>query len=176
MWLGADGELYPVNQAFGAQIDLPRRFTSTDAITNGLSASNYVKRLKAFGRLLGEVETDVSRQAMLGVIPPDFIIDESIAQMKSLIQPPPERNPMVVTLAEKMAKTGLSERARSELEQSAVETVKDQIYPAYRKLIVQEEALRPVHSENGTVKLTGFGRPFGFLLVPRRRKSLQPMN
>ena len=28
----------------------------------------------------------------------------------------------------------------------------------------------------GTVKLTGFGRPFGFLLVPRRRKSLQPMN
>jgi hypothetical protein len=30
--------------------------------------------------------------------------------------------------------------------------------------------------KKGTVKLTGFGRPFRFLLVPRRRKSLQPMN
>ena len=45
--------------------------------------------------------------------------------------------------------------------------------------IVRPETLIRWHRAGfraGTVKLTGFGRPFGFLLVPRRRKSLQPMN
>src|ERR1039458_7673990 len=62
--------------------------------------------------------------------------------MKSLIQPPPGRNPLVVTLADRLAKAGLNKRTRSELEQSAAETVRDQIYPAYHSLIVQEDALR----------------------------------
>ena len=86
-WLAADGQAYPVNQAFGIQKDLPNFLLSQHQITNARLARNYVKRIEAMAQVLDFVDADVARQARMGVVPPDFIIDDDIDQMRALIAP-----------------------------------------------------------------------------------------
>jgi uncharacterized protein (DUF885 family) len=141
-WLGANGQLYPVNQAFGIQGRLPNFLLSTHQITDARLARHYVDRLRAMGRVLDAVRDDVARQAKLSVIPPDFIIDASIAQMKALIASPAMRNPLVVHLAERTQAIGMNADERNALVDRAVEAVQESVYPAYRRLIAEEQSLR----------------------------------
>jgi uncharacterized protein (DUF885 family) len=142
-WLGADNKPYPVEQAFGIQKNLPNFLLSTHQIKNEKLARNFVERLRALGPVLDAVGADVARQAKLGVIAPDFIIDDSIEQMKSLIAPAPETNPLVTNLAEKAAAIGLNDSDRKELVDQASSAMGQIVYPAYRRLIAQEQELRP---------------------------------
>jgi uncharacterized protein (DUF885 family) len=141
-WLGADGELYPVNQAFGVQKFLPSFLLNEHQITSARSAQNYVSRLRAIGPLLDALRADIQRQATLGVVAPDFIIDDSIAQMNELIAAPPERNVLVTNLAEKSATIGLDPTSRLSLVRAAAAALKDIVYPAYCRLIAEERVLR----------------------------------
>ena len=141
-WLGADGDLYPVNQAFGVQKSLPNSFLSDYSIVNARSARNYVARLVAMGALLDALRNDVERQARLGVIPPDFVIDDCISQMNSLIELPPSRNVLVANLARKSAEIGLADSVRRDLVGQATAAVRTVVYPAYRRLIAEESELR----------------------------------
>jgi uncharacterized protein (DUF885 family) len=142
-WLGADGSLYPINPAFGIQKSLPNFLLSSHPIKNALLARHYVDRLRAMGPLLDLVTADVDRQAKLGVIPPDFIVDGSIDQMKSLIAPVPEKNALVTNLADKTAKLGMDSNERNKLLGDAAAAMKDVVYPAYKRMIAEEQALRP---------------------------------
>ncbi len=143
-WLGANDSPYPVNQAFGIQKELPNFLLSTHQITNAKLARHYVDRLHGMGPVLDAVAADVDRQAKLGVIAPDFIIDDCIDQMQSLIAPEPAKNTLVVNLAEKTAKLGMDADARTQLIADATAAVKDVVYPAYRRLIAEEKAIRPL--------------------------------
>jgi uncharacterized protein (DUF885 family) len=80
-WLGADDAVYPINPAFGIQKNLPNFMLSSHPIKNALLARRYVDRLRAIAPVLDAVTADVERQAKLGVIPPDFIVDGNIDQM-----------------------------------------------------------------------------------------------
>jgi uncharacterized protein (DUF885 family) len=141
-WLSADGSPYPVNQAFGIQKELPNFLLSTHQITNAKLARHYVDRIKAMAGVLDAVTADVERQAGLGVIAPDFVIDASVDQMKSLIAPAPAKNTLVQNLADKTRKFGLDEGTRVELIDAATAAVRDQVYPAYRRLIAEEAKVR----------------------------------
>jgi len=141
-WLGANKALYPVNQAFGIQTGLPNFLLSTHQITNARMARHYVERLKALGPVLDAVRADIARQAEVGVIAPDFVIDGSIAQMKVLIAPVPGENPLITHLAEKTAAIGMDAAERDALINKAVATLLDTVYPAYRRLIAEERSLR----------------------------------
>ncbi|MBV8977478.1 MAG: DUF885 domain-containing protein [Alphaproteobacteria bacterium] len=142
-WLGADDSLYPVNPAFGIQKNLPNFLLSTHPIRNARLARHYVDRLRALGAVLDAVTADVARQALQGVIPPDFIVDGNIAQIGSLIAPPPDKNALVRNLADKTAKIGMDDGERRELIDEATAAVRDVVYPAYRRMIAEEQALRP---------------------------------
>src|SRR6185312_1596091 len=128
-WLGADGDVYPVNPAFGIQKNLPNFMLSSHPITNAKLARNYVSRLRAMGPRLDAVTDDVARQAKLGVVPPDFIIAGSIDQMKSLIAPEPAKSPLVKNLADKTAKLGMEEGERKQLIDDATSAMRDVVYP-----------------------------------------------
>lgn len=142
-WIGEGGDLYPVNQAFGAQKDLPNFLMSQHQISNAKLARHYVERLKAMGEKLDAIEKDVARQAQQGVIAPDFIIDASVEQMKTLIASKPADNPLVGTLRTKSAAlTDLDDNEKKQLVDEATAAVKDSVYPAYQRLIVREERLR----------------------------------
>ena len=142
-WLGAGNNLYPINPAFGIQKDLPNFLLSTHSIKNALLARQYVDRLRAMGPVLDAVTDDVERQAKLGVIAPDFVIDDCIDQMKTLIAPLPEKNALVTNLADKTAKLGMDPNERNKLLADAAGALKEVVYPAYQRMIAEEQALRP---------------------------------
>ena len=142
-WLGANGSVYPVNPAFGIQKELPNFLLSSHPLKNAMLARRYVERLRAMGPVLDAVTADVERQAKLGVIPPDFIVDGNIDQMRSLIAPAPDKNALVTNLADKTAKLGMDADARRQLLADAAAAVSDAVYPAYRRMIAEEQALRP---------------------------------
>jgi uncharacterized protein (DUF885 family) len=143
-WLGANGQLYPVNQAFGVQKDLPNFLLSRHQIRNAKLARTYVERLRAMGPVLDAVTADIRRQAGLGVIPPDFIVDDNIDQIKTLIAPTPERNAMVTDLGEKTARlSDMDPAARKSVVADATVAVRDIVYPAYRRMIAEEQRIRP---------------------------------
>jgi uncharacterized protein (DUF885 family) len=141
-WLGAGGSVYPVNPAFGIQKELPNFLLSSHQIGNAKLARNYVSRLKAMGPVLDAVTADLARQQQRGVIAPDFIIDGSIDQMKTLIAPEPAKNTLVTNLADKSAKLGMDAGERQRLIDDAAAAVKDIVYPAYRRMIALEQTLR----------------------------------
>ncbi|HWA92486.1 MAG TPA: DUF885 domain-containing protein [Rhizomicrobium sp.] len=141
-WLGAGGSVYPINPAFGIQKELPNFLLSSHGITNAKLARNYVSRLRAMGPVLDAVSADVKRQAGLGVIAPDFIIDGCIDQMKALIAPVPAKNTLVTNLADKTAKLGMDANERNRLIADATAAVNDVVYPAYRRMIATEQELR----------------------------------
>jgi uncharacterized protein (DUF885 family) len=142
-WAGLNGQAYPVNQAFGIQKELPNFLLSQHQITDAVLARHYVMRLKAIAGVLDSVNHDVARQAKLGVVPPDFIIDDSVDQMKTLIASAPEKNVLVTNLVTKMAKLDdLTRDEKAALAEDAADAVRDGVYPAYRRLIVRMQADR----------------------------------
>jgi len=142
-WLGAQNQLYAVNPMFGIQKDVPNFLLIDHPISDERSAHGYIDRLKALGPLLDAVKADAMRQARQGVIPPDFIIEESIAEMSQMVQPPTENNPLVRNLSDKTAKLKLNANTRAELLSEANLAMKDIVYPAYLRLIAQQRALIP---------------------------------
>jgi len=141
-WLGANNRLYPVEQAFGIQKNVPNFLLSTHQITNERLARHYVARLQALGPVLEAVRIDTERQAKAGVIPPDFIVDDSIEQMKALIAPAVGKNPLIEHLADRTAAIGMDAADRDALVNKAVAVMLDVVYPAYRRLIAEEQSLR----------------------------------
>jgi len=141
-WLGANDQLYPVNQAFGIQLGLPNFLLSTHRITNARLARHYVDRLHALGPIIDAVRADVARQAEAGVIAPDFVIDASIRQMQAMMASIPGQNPLVTYLADRTEAIGLDGTERNSLINRAVEIVLKSVYPSYRRLIDEERKLR----------------------------------
>jgi len=141
-WLGANNRPYPVEPAFGVQKQLPNFLLSTHQIKNPRLARHYVSRLKAVGPIIDAVRADVERQAQLGVIAPDFVIDGSIAQMKALISPAPAANPLVVHLKQRAQAIGMEAEDRDRLVARAERVLANVVYPAYRRLIAEEQVLR----------------------------------
>lgn len=144
-WLSANGWAYPVNQAFGLQKDLPNFLLSQHKITNAKLAHRYVERLHAMAHVLDAASADVARQAKLGVVPPDFIVDDDIAQIQALIADDPSRNVLVTNLAVKAAKLDdLSGDDRKAVIADATAALSTDVYPAYRRMIAQLQAIRPL--------------------------------
>jgi len=144
-WLGANGQAYPVNQAFGIQKELPNFLLSQHAIKNAKLARRYVDRLRAMAKVLDAVNGDVARQATLGVVPPDFVVDDDIDQMKTLIAAAPGQNVLVTNLAMKLQSLNdLSAGEKTALIADATAAMRDGVYPAYRRLIARMQAIRPL--------------------------------
>ena len=96
------------------------------------------------GRIIRCPPESRPRQARLGVVPPDFIIDDSIAQMQALIADDPAKNVLVANLASKTAKlSDLDANERVALIADATRAVNERVTPAYRRLIARMQAIRP---------------------------------
>ncbi|MGH6870913.1 MAG: DUF885 domain-containing protein [Rhizomicrobium sp.] len=144
-WLGANGWAYPVNQAFGLQKNLPNFLLSEHKITSARLARNYVARLRALAGVLDAANADIARQAKLGVVPPDFIIDDDVVQIQALIAEPPAQNVLAVNLKQKSAAIpDLPEPNRAAIVADGVAAIRDDVYPAYRRLIARLGAIRPL--------------------------------
>lgn len=135
---------FPFEQMRGAHVGLIDALTVSHPLQSGADARNYQARLELMSARLDEAVVDARRIAAKGFIPPRFILETTIAQMKTFEQPAPRLNPLVETLMSKLEPVKeLSDADRRAIEQQAASTVESQIYPSFRRATAFLESLLP---------------------------------
>lgn len=134
---------YRVNQISGVTVDMPRFLTDTHVIVSKKSAERYVSRVREFGRVLEEVRARVEDDRAAGVIPPDFVIDKSIAGMKAFIEGGVDGNILVTSLPARLDKVeGLTAETKAALLADATEAVESGVIPGYEAMIALMQDMR----------------------------------
>ena len=117
---------YAVIQNVGAYLDLPRFLDSDHPIADEADAEAYISRLEEMpGVLAGELERIASARAM-GVVPPDFLLEKAIGQMRAQLTDAMAGGAMVDSLVRRTAEKGIPGNWKAR----ATEIVTGQIAPA----------------------------------------------
>jgi uncharacterized protein (DUF885 family) len=82
------GSPYVLSQLGGAYRDGPDFLDTQHAIETKSDADAYLARMSAFARLLDQQSELVRRDAGLGVIAPDFVLDKTLLQLKTFLSGP----------------------------------------------------------------------------------------
>ncbi|MFD1613418.1 DUF885 domain-containing protein [Sphingomonas tabacisoli] len=128
---------YVVSQLSGAYQSVPDFLDTKHPIETKEDADAYLSRLSAFGKRLDDETARMQHDAGLGVIPPDFILDLTIAQMTAL-QVPAAETVVVKSIARRAAAKGLGEGYARDAARIQDETVR----PALDRQLAAVKALR----------------------------------
>lgn len=95
---GGSGAPYVLSQLTGSYQSMPDFLDTQHAIETKADADAYLSRMEGFARLMDQ-ETAIAAQDMAdGVIPPDFIIDKTLIQMKAFAGTPTVEAPLVKSI------------------------------------------------------------------------------
>lgn len=134
---------YPVNQLFGVQNQLPTFLLTIHQVSDRRDAEDYVARLNAVPLKFSQLIEGLKVREQKGVIPPRFVIEKVLAEMREFVAKPADGNDLYVQFADKLGKVGIAEDARGTLLAAAKTAIEQSVYPAYRGLIAYEESLLP---------------------------------
>jgi len=136
--VGGNFSPYVISQRGGAYANVPDFLDSQHKVANADDANAYLARLSAFAKAM---DNDVARQkadVAMGVIPPDFVCDLSIGQMKALRDQPADKVILTTSLAKKAAAAKLD----GDWAARAQKIVEAQVYPALDRQIAAMQAVR----------------------------------
>jgi uncharacterized protein (DUF885 family) len=143
---------YRVNQISGVTVNTPQFLTDVHVIKNERSVERYLSRLAEFGRVLRETKVRVEDDRAAGVIPPDFVIDQSLVGMRAFIADGAAKNPLVTTLPAKLEKIeSLTAAERQAYVKRAEELVASEVIPGYQAMITLFEDMRPQSSHDAGI-------------------------
>jgi uncharacterized protein (DUF885 family) len=131
------GQPYVVSQLTGAYQDIPDFLGSQHTIETRADADAYLERLVAFGVVMDQESERVRRDVSLGVIPPAFILDRALGQMRAL-KTEPAVSPLVTSLTERVKAKGIA----GNYGPAAERAVSAYVYPALDRQIALLEGLR----------------------------------
>lgn len=147
---GAGGyTLYPVTQLSGIHVDLPNLMQAQQPVTDAEQAGHYIARLNEFGRAFDQTIDLIERDRDLGVVPPDFVLEKTLAVIANFTEPAPEENILATSFEEKLAGAEI-EDADAHLAQ-AVEAIEMVVYPAYERLQATLEGLQDEAVHDATI-------------------------
>lgn len=140
---------FPLNQFRGANVELPNLMTVIHPVASLQDADNYLARLRLFDERMAEAVAQSRAQAAKGVLPPRFILQATIAQMRQFIAPSPTANPLVTTLRDKLgAVRDIDDATRAQRIGEAAAIVGEGVYPAWRAAIAELEAQLPKSTDD----------------------------
>jgi uncharacterized protein (DUF885 family) len=140
---------FPLEQNGGVNVSLPNTLTVNHPLRNEQDAQNYIARLKLVKTRMDEATTEARRIAGKGMIPPRFILQATISQMRQFIGTPPAQNPFAATFDERMkAIKELPDTRREQLRVEAERIVAEQIDPAWREAITFLESRVPKSTDD----------------------------
>jgi uncharacterized protein (DUF885 family) len=128
---------YVVSQLTGAYQAVPDFLDTKHKIETQVDADAYLARLEAFAVELDQNTEQMRHDSGLGVVPPDFILDTSLAQMTSG-RKPADQATVVVSIARRAAAKGLGDRYG----QDAARLYQERIGPALDRQIALTRTLR----------------------------------
>ncbi|MFZ4601521.1 MAG: DUF885 domain-containing protein [Caulobacterales bacterium] len=135
---------YVVTQIDGAFVNIPDFLDSQHPVTSKPLADAYLARLEGFAAMLDQETARIKDDAGKGVVPPDFILDGALKQLKAFGAKKPADTVLVASLAGRVKSlTDVDAAGQAALVKSAEAIVKDKVLPAYARQIEALAALRP---------------------------------
>ena len=155
----ADGERfahhdYPLNQLFGVQSNFPTFLATQHGVSSPADAENYIARLRKTPVMVGQVLEGLHARENEGILPPTFVVEKVLAEMRAFAGAPARENILYTSLAEKLDKLPagtLGDGERDSLLAQAEAAIKDQVYPAYGQFIAYYDSLLPKTTGNNGV-------------------------
>jgi len=123
---------YPIVQNSGPTVDIPNFLTSQQPVTNDEEAEAYLVRLATVGAALNGALESYRHGVQQGAIPPDFIVDKSLAVAEAFIEPGADRNPIYLSYVEKLEQAGIEEAEA--YADRALRIIDADVLPAYQRI------------------------------------------
>ncbi|MBS0386743.1 MAG: DUF885 family protein [Proteobacteria bacterium] len=141
---GGAGAPYVVSQLTGAYRSTPDFLDAQHPLRNRDEVDAYFSRVSAFARQMDQETAIISEDASAGIVPPDFVIDKTLVQMRVVTDAAPRQNVLVQTLVRRLPQTeGLSDDERTAYANRAEAMVRGEILPAYGRQVDALRAIRP---------------------------------
>lgn len=167
---------FPVNQMFGVQNNLPEFMIETHRIDDRRGAEDYVIRLTQFPVKFGQVLEGLDYRVERDIVPPRFVVDHVLNEMRAFTAAPPRENELYTHLVSRLDELeDLDEDSRAVILADADSAIENQVYPAYAKLIEWFEVLRPNTSEEvGAWTLPDGDRYYRHALLSNTTTDMSP--
>jgi uncharacterized protein (DUF885 family) len=137
-------QFFDLQTFVGAPSSLTWLLTVQHSVATARDAENYVARLGQVTPRMEEAVAEARRLISKKLVPPKFIFEATLAQMRAFIATPPQQNPLASTFADRMKQVKELPAARQEeLRARAEGIVAEQVYPVWRKAIALLEAEAP---------------------------------
>jgi len=145
---------YVVIQNVGAYLDIPRFLDSDHRIENASDAEAYLARLHSYGQqLAGELERIQAARAQ-GLVPPAFLIDKALGQMRISARNAREGGTLVESIERR------SKAIPGDWAARARKIAVQEIAPALEKQIGELEAQRAVATSDAGIAARPHGEEF----------------
>ena len=123
---------YPITQNSGPTVDIPNFLSSQQPVTNAAEAEAYLVRLASVRDALDGSLESYKHGVQLGAIPPDFIVEKSLAVVAAFIEPEPDRNALYVAFTEKLEQAGIKD-AQAYADR-ALKIIDAEVIPGYQQI------------------------------------------
>lgn len=133
------GSPYIISQLTGSYQDGPDFLDTQHVIETKADADAYLSRLSSFAKTLDDELEVAQHDVALGVVPPDFIIDKALTQLRAFVDTPPAKATVVESITRRTREKGIEGDYAGQAEGLYVEKV----VPALQRQIALMEDLRP---------------------------------
>lgn len=134
---------YVVSQQSGAYSSMPEFLASQHKVETNDDADAYISRLHEMARAIAHETERFSIDAGNGIVPPDFILANTIGQQEDFLKVPAARSRLVQSLATRAAQKKLT---GNDYAAAAQQLVEREVYPTLGR---QLQALKALRSQSG---------------------------
>lgn len=133
---------YLINQLFSIPLDLSGFMVGVHPLNTQTDAENYVRRLSQVGTQFDQIIAGMEIRAERGLLPPRFVFDRILSQLRSITAVPSTENEMLIYFANQVESIDLPPAKRQQLIDDAAVQLTEGVYPAYERLIASLTALQ----------------------------------
>lgn len=146
---------YPVNQLFGVQSNTPDFMINQHRIDDRRGADDFLARLGQVDRKFAQVQDGLVLRESKGIVPPKFVIERVLAEMRGFVGKPAAENPLCVHFSAKVeALADVDATDKPALKARCPRALDASVLPAYRRLIgFLERQLGRATTDDGVWKL-----------------------
>lgn len=142
---------YILSQLTGSYVGLPDFLDSQHVVKTKADADAWLSRVEGFAGQMGQETARVKADVGKGVIPPDFIIDRTIGQLRTFLKTPAKETVLVAGLMRKAKEAGLDSEG---LGTACAKIVAEKVLPEYAAQVALFDSLRAkANSDAGVWKL-----------------------
>ena len=165
------GGPYVISQLTGSYQGTPDFLDNQHAIETKEDADAYLARMSAFAHQMDQEREVLEHDVALGVVPPDFIIDKALVQMKTFHDTPTDKAPLVLSIARRTKEKAIPGDWTAEASRLHDQLVR----PALQRQIEAFTALRPKATHDaGVWKLKDGAEFYAYSLKAATTSTISP--